>query len=397
MASPSARASCSVSRCPADRCTGRRGHGSCTCCTSSRRTTPSAPARCCWRRSSIRRVSLPPVADPNLRAQASTVGTASSPTGRSRSSTVAAHPHGPRTLPGVNPGRTSWQGHRLRERDHVARVVALLDHAQPRAVSHPGGGLVVGQGAVRGVHLGDVLDPAGSRARRRTGRSRRTVPCYLVSMYRAGVLELAILGFLAEGPLPGHELRRRITHLTGYSRPVSDGTLYPAINRLTKAGLIERRPAPGGGRRPVRAEPDRGRTRGHAAAAAGTGRARDHRLLPLVPILAFLSLLPDSAEQHAVLRRRLDFLEAPASFFYDGDTPLRAEQVRPTLPARHAAHRPRHQPRRTRLAPRGPGRRRHPRRTSSPARRPTPVIGRTEHACVLVRPAGPGRRGAPAR
>jgi hypothetical protein len=28
-----------------------------------------------------------------------------------------------------------------------------------------------------------------------------------------------------------------------------------------------------------------------------------------------------------VLRRRLDFLEAPASFFYDGDTPLRAEQV----------------------------------------------------------------------
>ncbi|MEU2779720.1 hypothetical protein ABZ646_44580, partial [Streptomyces sp. NPDC007162] len=44
-------------------------------------------------------------------------------------------------------------------------------------------------------------------------------------------------------------------------------------------------------------------------------------------ILAFLSLLPDSVEQHAVLRRRLDFLEAPASFFYDGDTPLRAEQV----------------------------------------------------------------------
>ncbi|CAM5563929.1 PadR family transcriptional regulator [Streptomyces purpurascens] len=39
------------------------------------------------------------------------------------------------------------------------------------------------------------------------------------------MLELAILGFLAEGPLPGHELRRRITHLTGYSRPVSDGTL----------------------------------------------------------------------------------------------------------------------------------------------------------------------------
>ena len=31
------------------------------------------------------------------------------------------------------------------------------------------------------------------------------------------MLELAILGFLAEGPLPGHELRRRVTQLTGYT------------------------------------------------------------------------------------------------------------------------------------------------------------------------------------
>jgi hypothetical protein len=44
-------------------------------------------------------------------------------------------------------------------------------------------------------------------------------------------------------------------------------------------------------------------------------------------ILAFLSHLPDVSEQHAVLRRRLEFLEEPASFFYDGDRPLRAEEV----------------------------------------------------------------------
>ncbi|QCX74802.1 hypothetical protein C9F11_05500 [Streptomyces sp. YIM 121038] len=44
-------------------------------------------------------------------------------------------------------------------------------------------------------------------------------------------------------------------------------------------------------------------------------------------VLAFLSLLPDSAQQHAVLRRRLEFLETSASFFYDGDRPLRAEEV----------------------------------------------------------------------
>ncbi|MGW3424732.1 PadR family transcriptional regulator [Streptomyces phaeochromogenes] len=55
----------------------------------------------------------------------------------------------------------------------------------------------------------------------------------------ASRLELAILGFLAGSPLPGHELHRRISHLTGYGRPVSD-SLYPAINRLAKAGLLER-------------------------------------------------------------------------------------------------------------------------------------------------------------
>jgi DNA-binding PadR family transcriptional regulator len=141
------------------------------------------------------------------------------------------------------------------------------------------------------------------------------------------MLELAILGFLAEGPLPGHELRRRITDLTGYSRPVSDGTLYPAINRLTKAGAIERRPAP---------EAGAGRYVLNLTAAGREDMLRrlrepaEHEITDFsrwFVILAFLSLLPDRAEQHAVLRRRLDFLEAPASFFYDGDTPLRAEQV----------------------------------------------------------------------
>lgn len=141
------------------------------------------------------------------------------------------------------------------------------------------------------------------------------------------MLELAILGFLAEGPLPGHELRRRITHLTGYSRPVSDGTLYPALNRLTKAGLIERRPAPesGGGRYVLNLT-----AAGREDMLRRLREPAEHEITDFsrwFVILAFLSLLPDPAEQHAVLRRRLDFLEAPASFFYDGDTPLRAEQV----------------------------------------------------------------------
>ena len=141
------------------------------------------------------------------------------------------------------------------------------------------------------------------------------------------MLELAVLGFLAEGPLPGHDLRRRITHLTGYSRPVSDGSLYPAINRLTKAGLIERRTTPvaGGGRYVLNLT-----AAGREDMLRRLREPAEHEITDFsrwFTILAFLSLLPDSAEQHAVLRRRLEFLEAPASFFYDGDTPLRAEQV----------------------------------------------------------------------
>jgi DNA-binding PadR family transcriptional regulator len=147
-------------------------------------------------------------------------------------------------------------------------------------------------------------------------------------MCHAGrVLELAILGFLAEAPLPGHELRRRISRLTGYSRPVSDGTLYPALNRLTKAGLIERAQTPeGGSGRYVLTLTDAGRQ----DMLRRLREPAEHEITDFArwfTILAFLSLLPDVAEQHAVLRRRLAFLEAPASFFYDGDTPLRAEQV----------------------------------------------------------------------
>lgn len=141
------------------------------------------------------------------------------------------------------------------------------------------------------------------------------------------MLELAILGFLAEGPLPGHELRRKVSQLIGYTRPVSDGSLYPAINRLAKAGLLDRR-----------ADPRAGAARfvlslteaGHADMLERLRTPADHEITDFtrfLTLLAFLSELPDVSEQHAVLRRRLAFLEAPASFFYDGGKPLRAEEV----------------------------------------------------------------------
>lgn len=141
------------------------------------------------------------------------------------------------------------------------------------------------------------------------------------------MLDLAILGFLAERPLPGHELRRRVSELMGYTRPMSDGSLYPAIKRLATAGLLDRR-----------ADPAAGAAR-YMLSVTSAGRVQllrrlrapaDHEISDFTrffTILAFLSLLPNVGEQHAVLRRRLEFLEAPASFFYEGDRPLRAEDV----------------------------------------------------------------------
>ncbi|PBC36127.1 PadR family transcriptional regulator [Rhodococcus sp. ACPA4] len=141
------------------------------------------------------------------------------------------------------------------------------------------------------------------------------------------MLELTILGFLSEGALHGYELKRRVIQLTGYARPVSDGTLYPAIKRMERDGLLIRKAEPGAG--PAR------------YVLTITAAGRDQLLCRLhnpsaseisdfsrfIVLLTFLSLLPEVEDQHAVLRRRLDFLEQPASFFYQGDRTLRAEDV----------------------------------------------------------------------
>ncbi|QTZ95792.1 PadR family transcriptional regulator [Streptomyces auratus] len=142
------------------------------------------------------------------------------------------------------------------------------------------------------------------------------------------MLELAILGFLADGPLHGYQLRHRIAHLSGHARPVSDGSLYPAISRLVRAGLLDRRTEPGSSaaQRQTLSLTDAGRSE-------LLRRLRDANGLDIsdstryFTILAFLSHLPDTADQHAVLRRRLEFLEQPRSFFYDGDRPLGAEDT----------------------------------------------------------------------
>lgn len=64
-------------------------------------------------------------------------------------------------------------------------------------------------------------------------------------------LDLAVLGTLAEQPLHGYELKKRLADLLGPWSSVSFGSLYPALNRLERGHLISAinsaRPAPGSG------------------------------------------------------------------------------------------------------------------------------------------------------
>jgi DNA-binding PadR family transcriptional regulator len=53
------------------------------------------------------------------------------------------------------------------------------------------------------------------------------------------VLELAVLGLLAEQPLHGYELKKRLSETLGPLWGISFGSLYPALRRLEKSGAIE--------------------------------------------------------------------------------------------------------------------------------------------------------------
>lgn len=53
------------------------------------------------------------------------------------------------------------------------------------------------------------------------------------------MIELAILGLLDEADLHGYELRKRLGELPGTRLAVSFGSLYPALNRLEKAGHVK--------------------------------------------------------------------------------------------------------------------------------------------------------------
>ena len=52
------------------------------------------------------------------------------------------------------------------------------------------------------------------------------------------MLELAVLGLLAEQPRHGYELRKRLSETLGPLWGISFGSLYPALRRLERSGAI---------------------------------------------------------------------------------------------------------------------------------------------------------------
>jgi DNA-binding PadR family transcriptional regulator len=55
----------------------------------------------------------------------------------------------------------------------------------------------------------------------------------------ARMLELAVLGLLAEQPRHGYELKKRLSETLGPLWGISFGSLYPALRRLERSGAIE--------------------------------------------------------------------------------------------------------------------------------------------------------------
>ncbi|TPF96024.1 PadR family transcriptional regulator [Bifidobacterium sp. UTCIF-39] len=143
------------------------------------------------------------------------------------------------------------------------------------------------------------------------------------------LIEMMILGFLSEKSMCGYELRKKMEQLQGYARKFSDGAIYPATARLTKAGLISEHSEPRDGRqRRVFTLLDAGRDR-LIEELKNTSGFNLTDITRWTVVLTFLSVVPDKADRDAVLRRRYDLLSRQdVHFFYcDAGNPLSIDQI----------------------------------------------------------------------
>ena len=100
------------------------------------------------------------------------------------------------------------------------------------------------------------------------------------------------------------------------------------MNRLHKAGFLAREEQPGRGATPrqmLSLTPE-----GHAELVRRLREPAEVEITDrnsFLVLLAFLSRLPDPADQARVLRRRLEFMNQPASYFYKDGRPLRTADM----------------------------------------------------------------------
>lgn len=67
---------------------------------------------------------------------------------------------------------------------------------------------------------------------------------------RVESLEFALLGLLAQGPLHGYELRKRMVTILGPFKAISFSVLYPQLRRMLLAGSIQEEAVDRGLKRP---------------------------------------------------------------------------------------------------------------------------------------------------
>jgi DNA-binding PadR family transcriptional regulator len=89
-----------------------------------------------------------------------------------------------------------------------------------------------------------------------------------------GVLELAVLGLLHDSDLHGYELKKRLADLLGPWSTVSFGSLYPALGRLERHGLVSVTTSAEPGEKPAEASPMSGSLGAELAAFRARGRTR---------------------------------------------------------------------------------------------------------------------------
>ena len=87
-----------------------------------------------------------------------------------------------------------------------------------------------------------------------------------------GHLDGLLLAVLAEAPGHGYELSQRLTQRSGGELGVHEGSLYPALHRLERGGLVESAWSTGDGTAPADLPADAGRPpRGEGVAAGMAG------------------------------------------------------------------------------------------------------------------------------